>query len=259
MSDIIPETITAEIEQLERKLLEDKKKLAELRHQLEPTPVDDYTFHNHSGKEVNLSQLFGAKDDLIVIHNMGKRCSYCTMWADGFNGVKHHLENRAAFVVVSPDEYKVQREFANSRGWEFKMMSAFGTSFFKDMGFENDEGSPWPGVSTFRRQLDGSIVRVAHTYFGPGDDFCSPWHLLDLLLKGADGWEPKFVYEGVSLAKPKSAMKAKSAAKAKSKPAPKPKAKPKAKVMAKAKPKSKPKSKLAKPKSKSKPAAKRRR
>jgi len=247
MNETEPDGIAVEIEQMERKLLEDKKRLAELRHQLEPTPVSDYTFHNHAGKDVKLSQLLGVKDDLIVIHNMGRQCSYCTMWADGFNGVKHHLENRAAFVVISPDEYKVQREFARSRNWEFKMMSAFGTSFFKDMGFESDQGSPWPGVSTFRRLLDGSIVRVAHTFFGPGDDFCSPWHLLDLLLKGADGWEPKFVYEGMAVVKAKPVTQAKSKAKAK------PKSRPKPRVVAKPKPKSKP----AKAKPKSKPVAKR--
>ena len=40
---------------------------------------------------------------------MGRGCSYCTLWADGFNGLRHHFEDRAAFVVVSPDTPEQQK------------------------------------------------------------------------------------------------------------------------------------------------------
>ena len=65
----------------------------------------------------------------------GRGCVYCTMWADGFNGVVPHLEDRAAFVVVSPDEPHVQAEFAASRGWRFRMVAAR-SDFTGDMGYE---------------------------------------------------------------------------------------------------------------------------
>ena len=35
-----------------------------------------------------------GKDDLVVIHNMGASCAYCTLWGDGFNGVYEHLANK---------------------------------------------------------------------------------------------------------------------------------------------------------------------
>ncbi|MGE5721798.1 MAG: DUF899 family protein [Sphingomonadales bacterium] len=156
-----------------------------------PEPVEDYVFAGPDGP-VRLSQLFGDKKDLFVIHNMGRGCVYCTMWADGFNGVYDHLSNRAAFVVSSPDAPEVQREFAASRGWRFPMVSHAGTTFAADMGFYGNGG--WqPGVSAFRRTEQG-IERVSDTELGPGDDFCSVWHFLDLLPEGAGGWTPKFRY-----------------------------------------------------------------
>jgi len=41
--------------------------------------------------------------------------SLAVMWADGLTGLLHHIENRAAFVVISPDRPDVQKEFASSR------------------------------------------------------------------------------------------------------------------------------------------------
>jgi predicted dithiol-disulfide oxidoreductase (DUF899 family) len=156
--------------------------------------VDDYIFKDWDNKDVKLSSLFGSKEDLILIHNMGKRCSHCTMWADGFNGVVDHLQDRAAFVVVSPDSPETQKEFATSRGWKFKMFSAKGTPFNKDMGFEiNNEAGP--GVSVFQKTVDGKMLRVAKDEFGPGDLYCIVWHFFDLLPKGDNGWLPKFKYE----------------------------------------------------------------
>lgn len=182
----------AEIEVLEKKIEELKKELAELKRSQPPQPVRDYAFAGQEG-DVALSSLFGDKDDLLVIHNMGRGCVYCTLWADGFNGVLPHLEDRASVVLVSPDPPEVQREFAMSRGWRFRMVSDRDREFSKDMDMLV-EGGVWPGVSGFRRQPDGSIVRIAKSYFGPGDDFCSVWPLFDHLMNGANDWEPKYRY-----------------------------------------------------------------
>jgi predicted dithiol-disulfide oxidoreductase (DUF899 family) len=169
-------------------------KIAELRLSRPAEPVAEYTLHSSTGEEVKLSDLFGDKKDLLVIHNMGRGCSYCTLWADGFNGFTPHLENRAAFVVISPDKPEQQRAFANGRGWTFKMASAEGTTFVKDMGFEPNPGEVWPGVSAFHKRDDGSIVRVGRDYLGPGDVYCSVWHLFGMLADGVNDWEPKYKY-----------------------------------------------------------------
>ena len=130
---------------------------------------------------------------------MGKSCPYCTLWADGFNGVAGHLEDRAGFVVVSPDAPEDQQAFAKSRGWTFRMLSAKESSFTDDMGYMAEyEGKPWPqpGYSTFRKNEDGQVQRVAHAPFGPGDPYCGVWHLFELLDGGTGEWQPKFEYGG---------------------------------------------------------------
>jgi len=189
---------TETIEQLNdarRRILEIRAEIRELQAQIEPEAVEDYTLRSLSGP-VQLSELFGDKDDLIVLHNMGSGCAYCTLWADGFNGELPHLEDRAAFVLTSPESPAKQKEFADSRGWNFRMISHEGSNFAADMGFYAEEGeyAGWhPGVSAFKKSADG-LVRVSHTQLGPGDDFCAVWHLFDLLPEGADGWSPQYQY-----------------------------------------------------------------
>lgn len=72
------------------------------------------------------------------------------------------------------------------------MVSHGETSFAKDMGYKNDQGFH-PGICVFKKTADG-IVRVSDTAFGPGDDFCSVWHLFDLLPEGTNGWQPQYQY-----------------------------------------------------------------
>jgi predicted dithiol-disulfide oxidoreductase (DUF899 family) len=156
--------------------------------------VKDFTLFTPDGKKTTLSKLFGKHDELIVIQNMGKSCPYCTLWADGFNGFTEHLENRAGFALVSPDKPVELKKFAKSRNWRFKTFSSAGSEFKKYLGFESKEGNVSPGVSTFYREK-GKIYNIANDQLGPGDPYCSLWHLFDLLKNGADNWSPKYKYK----------------------------------------------------------------
>jgi predicted dithiol-disulfide oxidoreductase (DUF899 family) len=168
------------------------EKIRAAQAESEPQAVEDYEFGTLSGA-VRLSALFGAHEDLLVVHNMGKSCPSCTLWADGYNGVHEHLLQRAAFAVSSPDAPDVQRDFAASRGWKFRMVSHAGTSFAADMGYRSERGGWQPGISAFRR--DGErIVRVSDARWSPGDDFCTLWHFFGLLPGGAADFRPKYSY-----------------------------------------------------------------
>tara|TARA_B100001123_G_C14814729_1_gene829773 strand:+ start:144 stop:287 length:144 start_codon:yes stop_codon:yes gene_type:complete len=46
---------------------------------------------------------------------MGQGYRYCTLWADGFNGFLSHLEDAMSVVLISKDDPKKQRKFANER------------------------------------------------------------------------------------------------------------------------------------------------
>jgi predicted dithiol-disulfide oxidoreductase (DUF899 family) len=174
-----------------------REQMRALQASREPQEVaEDYVLAGGIGP-VRLSALFGDKPDLIVIHNMGKACAYCTLWADGYNGIYPHLADRAGFVVASPDPPDVQRDFAASRSWRFPMVSHASTSFAADMGYRAPSGGWLPGISVFRR--DGArLLRVADAGEGPGDDFCALWHLFDMLPGGAGDWRPRFSYQGAT-------------------------------------------------------------
>jgi len=185
--------------QTAQRIAEYRRQIAAIRQQMreaqaavEPQQVSDYEFRTAEGT-VRLSQLFGDRDQLIVIHNMGRSCPACTLWADGYNGLHEHVTSRAGFVVTSPDAPEVQRDFAASRGWKFRMVSHAGSTFAADMGFRGGKGNWVPGVSVFQRQGE-KIVRVSEATFSPGDDFCTLWHLFDLLPGGAGDFRPRYQY-----------------------------------------------------------------
>lgn len=184
---------TRKLNALREKIAAIRKQMQAVQADLAHEPVEDYVFQTPEG-ETKLSKLFGRRDDLIVIHNMGRSCAYCTLWADGYNGVYPHLADRAAFVVSSPDSPADQKTFAQSRGWRFPMVSHAKSSFARDMGYMDEDGNSLPGVSVFKR-AGGRLVRVSDTSFGPGDAFCSVWHFLDLLPGGAGDWSPKLKYK----------------------------------------------------------------
>jgi len=191
----------SQVDELEYQLQDIKRKLGELRRQRPREEIRDYQLLDSEGREAPLSSLFGDQSRLILVHNMGRHCAYCTMWADGFTGLLPHLESRAAFAVTSPDLPEAQKEFVQSRGWNFPVYSTQGTSFVADMGFDDEKEGLMPGVSVFTKETDGKMYRVSRAEFGPGDNFCAVWHFFDLLPEGIDGWEPKLSYELLKLSR----------------------------------------------------------
>lgn len=184
--ELSPEEVKAiekEIEDIDNQIEEIRKKKIELNSRLARMDVKDYILKDRQGNDVKLSELFEDKDYLITIHNMGKACDYCTMWADGFKDTYKEIEKKASFVLICPDKPEVHKEFADSRNWTFKSGCAGDSDFIYDMGYEiRKEGKKyyWPGVSVFEKQY-GKICRVNKDVFGPGDFYCNIWHFLDLL------------------------------------------------------------------------------
>lgn len=171
--------VIKDIEQLETEVMEKKEAIRKLRKQLKGEPVENYTFFTTEGEEITLLELFGDKTELFVIHNMGRHCSFCTMWADGFSGVYSRIIEKASFVVSSPDEPSDQKSFIEERGWTFPMVSTAnaGNTFKKDFEKICTDG----GLSVFSKQEDGTILHHTKSYFEPGDEFGVIWNLLDLL------------------------------------------------------------------------------
>ena len=154
----------------------------------------DYQFANSQGT-VRLSELFAGKAELILIHNMGTGCANCTLWADGLNGIYHHLAERAAVVVSSPDPPEVQQRFAQSRGWKFPMVSHQGTSFAEDMGYRSKDGRWLPGLSVFRRDGKRTPFYACPTRASIPAMTSAPFGTSSILLpEGAGDWTAKVNY-----------------------------------------------------------------
>lgn len=188
----------AEIESLFQEIRERRNKIIELLKARPKPAMKSWELYDHSNTRRELADLFGENEDLIVIHNMGIRCSYCTMWADEINGVLGHLSRRAAIVMVNPDSIETQKAFAESRGWNIPMLTDRDHRFTHEMGFSNENDGKYselPGYSTFHRSPDGSIERIGYDWFGPGDNYSSVWHFFELLKDGDSGWNPEFDYD----------------------------------------------------------------
>lgn len=165
--------------------------MRELQKALPGDPVKNYDFQTLDGSRSLLS-FFGSHDKLLVIHNMGQACRYCTLWGDGLNPFVPHLESALGVLMVSKDDPDTMRTFANSRGWRFRHASHNGGEYFTDQVKTSDYENA-PGIVCYERQGD-NIVRKASGLFGPGDQYCSIWHVLGLAGLDASSWTPQYNY-----------------------------------------------------------------
>ncbi|HEY3901995.1 MAG TPA: DUF899 family protein [Chthoniobacter sp.] len=182
-----------EIQALEKEIASLTEKLAKLRQTAAPesAEVPNYTFATLTGT-TDLESLFCGKNILFAIHNMGQGCRYCTLWADGLNGFLPHLEDKYSVVLLSKDAPEVQQRFAHSRGWRFRMASHGGGAYISEQSVTPGESND-PGMVVYRQE-GGKITRRASAVFGPGDLFCSLWHILSLGGVSEDDWAPQYSY-----------------------------------------------------------------
>lgn len=182
------------IKEIELQMFELGKELQTLMRSVDSFEVTNYEFETEFGP-TTLLDLFGRHNKLLLIHNMGQGCRYCTLWADGFNGFVPHLESAMSVVLVSKDSPEVQRKFANSRGWRFRLASHGGGAYMKEQT-KMDDYSDMPGAATYERDGD-RILRKNGCVFGPGDLYCPVWNLLGLAGIGEEDWTPQFRYWSV--------------------------------------------------------------
>lgn len=178
-----------EAEKLEIELYEKALKLAALRKAEPSREVKDYAFKTLEG-ETSLSALFAGRDKLLVIHNMGEACRYCTLWADGINGVLPHLEAAMSVALVSKDPPETQRRLAQDRGWRFRMASHGGGAYMAEQSVGDGN---YPGAVVYTKS-GAKILRGGAARFGPGDLYNPLWHFLSLAGIGESAFTPQFHY-----------------------------------------------------------------
>lgn len=181
----------SEMDALQQQIMEKTARLRELQAAQPGVEVGNYAFSTIDGR-VSLRDLFAGRDKLLLIHNMGQACRYCTLWGDGLNPFLPHLESVLAVAMVSKDSPQQQREFANSRNWRFRMASHGGGDYMTEQVAVGDF-SNMPGAVVYELAGD-TILRKAGTCFGPGDLYCSQWHFLGLAGIDLADWTPQYAY-----------------------------------------------------------------
>ena len=183
MAAMIPEHIMAK----EMALYEGGVDVARLWAEHAPVEFPDFTLHTAEGPRL-LSSFAGPHGRLLVIHNMGASCSYCTMWADVLSGCFGLLREEMAVLLVSPDAPDAEAARRELRGWPFEMASDLEGAFTNAAGFMTAEGT-MPGASAYLAEA-GQLRRAGGTFFGPHDRYNPVWPLLALFPGGADSYEP---------------------------------------------------------------------
>jgi predicted dithiol-disulfide oxidoreductase (DUF899 family) len=169
----------------------------------------EYVFEGPNGKQT-LRELFDGRSQLIVYHFMfdptwEAACLHCSFWADNFNGIIVHLNQRdVTMIAVSRAPYSKLAVYEKRMGWDFKWVSSYDTDFnfdyhvsftpeeldrketFYNYNLQDTHSPEREGVSVFYKDL---ADRVYHTYsaYARGIDMLNvAYHYLDLVPKGRD-------------------------------------------------------------------------
>ena len=119
----------------EKELTRRGDELARRRRELPWVPVEeDYRFDAPDG-EVALADLFGGRSQLLVYHFMfgpdwDAGCPTCSSLADGFDGIRVHLEHHdVALVAISRAPVDKLIAYRQRMGWSFPWVSSASNSF----------------------------------------------------------------------------------------------------------------------------------
>jgi predicted dithiol-disulfide oxidoreductase (DUF899 family) len=194
----------------EKEFTRQRDALSAKRRKLPMVKIEkEYVFEGRNGKE-SLADLFDGRSQLIVYHFMfapdwDEGCPHCSFWADNFNNIIVHLNQRdLTMVAISRAPLKKLQDFEKRMGWTFKWLSSGGNDFNYDYNASFSEEdvragvktynfntqAPFvtdhPGVSVFYKNKDGSIFRTYSAYSRGIDMLNTAYNYLDLVPKGRD-------------------------------------------------------------------------
>ena len=198
-------------------LLKKEKEFTALRDQLSQQLRDlpwiavdkKYVFDGPNGKQT-LSELFDGRSQLIVYHfmydpNWAVGCPSCSFWADNFNDIIVHLNQRdVTLIAISKAPYSKIAAYKKRMGWDFKWVSSYDTDFnfdyhvsftqeelakkkaFYNFISQNPRTSEREGISIFYKDLSDKIFYTYSAYARGIDILNNTYNYLDLVPKGRD-------------------------------------------------------------------------
>ncbi len=196
----------------EKEFTKARDALSAARRALPWVQIDkNYVFDGPDGKQP-LAGLFDGRSQLIVYHFMfmpewDAGCPHCSRWADNFNSIIVHLNQRdVSMVAISRAPYEKLAAYRKRMGWSFKWLSSISNDFNKDFGvaftpeevaakkafynfkMEDPFVGEREGVSVFFK--DGDAIFRTYSAYARGIDLLSTdYNYLDLMPKGRDEGE----------------------------------------------------------------------
>ena len=187
-----------------------RDKLGQQQRDMPWVSVDkEYLFVGPNGKQT-LSDLFDGRTQLIVYHFMydpswDAGCPSCSFWADNFNGIVVHLNQRdVTMIAVSRAPYSKIEEYKKRMGWKFKWVSSYDNDFnfdyhvsftpeelskkkaFYNYNLQDTHSPEREGVSVFYKDTAGHVFHTYSAYARGIDVLNVAYHYLDLVPKGRD-------------------------------------------------------------------------
>jgi predicted dithiol-disulfide oxidoreductase (DUF899 family) len=187
-----------------------RDQLSQQRRDLPWVAVDkEYIFDGPNGKET-LPDLFDGRSQLIVYHfmydpNWDVGCPSCSFWADNFNDIIVHLNQRdVTLIAISKAPFNKIDAYKKRMGWDFKWVSSYDTDFNFDyhVSFTQEElakkkafynfisqdprTSEREGISVFYKDLSDKIFYTYSAYARGIDILNNTYNYLDLVPKGRD-------------------------------------------------------------------------
>lgn len=187
-----------------------REKLGQQQRDMPWVLVDkEYLFDGPNGKQT-LSELFDGRSQLIVYHfmydpNWDAGCPSCSFWADNFNGIVVHLNQRdVTMIAVSKAPYSKIGEYKKRMGWNLKWVSSYDNDFnfdyhvsftpeelsekkaFYNYNLQDTHSPEREGVSVFYKDTAGHVFHTYSAYARGIDVLNVAYHYLDLVPKGRD-------------------------------------------------------------------------
>lgn len=194
----------------EKEFIKLRDELSRQRRELPWELVEkEYEFEGPDGKQ-QLGELFDGRSQLIVYHFMfdpswDAGCRHCSFWADSFNGVIVHLNQRdVTMLAISQAPYEKLAAYEKRMGWSFKWLSSFGTDFnfdyhvsftpegvaakkaFHNFAVHDPQGAQQAGISVFYKDPTNSVFHTYSAYARGIDLMNTAYNYLDLAPKGRD-------------------------------------------------------------------------
>ena len=168
-----------------------------------------YLFEGADGKHT-LADLFEGRSQLIVYHFMfgpdwDAGCAHCSFWADNFNEIVVHLNQRdVTMLAVSRAPLEKIEAYKKRMGWTFKWLSSGSTDFnfdfqasfrpediqagkvFYNFAMQPPHSSEREGASVFYKDSSGKIFHTYSTYARGIDLMNTAYNYLDIVPKGRD-------------------------------------------------------------------------